>query len=269
MDYETIILKKEDHIATITLNRPERMNAVNPEMEREVVAALEDVSDDDDVRVVVITGAGRAFCSGADVRSILGGGAEEAALGGSAETMRRYLRGGFQKISLGLQKMEKPTIAMVTGAAVGAGCDFAFACDMRVGSENARFRNGFVRIGLIPGAGGTWLYTRLMGLGRGLEFLFTGDFLGAEEAERIGVLNKVVPAEDLERETMELARKIAKGPPIAIRLSKMQAYKALEVDLGTALEMAATCQALALSTEDYREGVTAFIEKREAQFKGI
>ena len=267
MDYETIILKKEGHIATITLNRPERMNAVNPQMEREVVAALDDVANDDDVRVVVITGAGRAFCSGADVASVLGGG-EESALAGSAESMRRYLRGGFQKISLGLQKMEKPTIAMVNGAAVGAGCDFAFACDMRVGSENARFRNGFVRIGLIPGAGGTWLYTRLMGLGRGLEFLFSGDFLGAEEAERIGVLNKVVPAQDLERETMELAQKIAKGPPIAIRLSKMQAYRALEVDLGTALEMAAACQALALSTEDHREGVTAFIEKREAQFKG-
>ncbi|MFQ5987683.1 MAG: enoyl-CoA hydratase/isomerase family protein [Dehalococcoidia bacterium] len=266
MDYETIILKKEGHIATITLNRPERMNAVNPQMEREVVAALDDVSNDDDVRVVVITGAGRGFCSGADVGTVIGG--EEPVLAGSVETMRRYLRGGFQKISLGLQKMEKPTIAMVNGAAVGAGCDFAFACDMRVGSENARFRNGFVRIGLIPGAGGTWLYTRLMGLGRGLEFLFTGDFLGAEEAGRIGVLNKVVPAEDLERETMELARKIAKGPPIAIRLSKMQAYKALEVDLGTALEMAATCQALALSTEDHREGVTAFVEKREAQFEG-
>ena len=267
MDYETIILRKEEHIATITLNRPERMNAVNQQMERELLAAVEDVAKDDDVRVVVITGAGRAFCSGADVGSVLGGEGETA-LTGSVEGMRRYLRGGFQKITLTLQKMDKPTIAMVNGAAVGAGCDFAFACDMRVGSERARFRNGFVRIGLIPGAGGTWLYTRLMGLGRGLEFLFTGDILEAEAAEKIGVLNKVVPVEELEKETMELARKIAKGPPIAIQLSKMQAYKALEVDLETALEMAAACQALALATEDHREGVTAFLEKREAQFKG-
>jgi len=226
MDYETILLKKEDHVATITLNRPERMNAVNPQMERELLGALQDVAQDEDIRVLVLTGAGRAFCSGAEVGGVIGERGVIAS-GGPVEGMRRYLRGGFQKITLTLQKMDKPTIAMVNGAAVGAGCDFAFACDMRVGSEGARFRNGFVRIGLIPGAGGTWLYTRLMGLGKGLEFLFTGDFLQAEEAERIGVLNKVVPAEELERETMELARKIAKGPPIAIQLSKMQAYKAL------------------------------------------
>ncbi len=267
MDFEAIILKKEDHIATITLNRPERMNAVNQQMEQDLVAALDDVALDDDVRVVVLTGAGRVFCSGADVGGLSGGGGQSG-LVGTPEGMRRYLRGGFQRVPLGLQKVDKPTIAMVNGAAVGAGCDFAFACDMRVGSENARFRNGFVRIGLVPGAGGTWLYTRLMGLGRGLEFLFTGDFLLAEQAERIGVLNKLVPADDLERETMELARKIAKGPPIAIQLSKMQAYKALETNLEAALEMAAACQAVALSTEDHREGVTAFLEKREAQYKG-
>ena len=268
MNYETIILKKEDHIATITLNRPQRMNAVNSQMVAELVAVLQEVAEDDDIRVGVITGAGRAFCSGGDVSGFAGGGGEETALSRTAEEVRRYLGSGFQKISLTLQKMEKPTIAMVNGAAVGAGCDLAFACDMRVGSENAKFRNGFVKMAAIPGAGGTWLYTRLMGLGRGLEFLFTGDFLMAEAAERIGVLNKLVPAEDLERETLELAQKLAKGPPIAIRLSKRQAYKALEVDLETALEMAATCQALALSTEDHREAVTAFREKREAEFKG-
>jgi enoyl-CoA hydratase/carnithine racemase len=266
MDFETIILKKEEHIATITLNRPERMNAVNDQMENELLKALDNVAGDDDIRVVVLAAGGRAFCSGADVGSLSRWGEETES--GSIDTMRRYLRGGFQKIPLVLQKMEKPTIAMVNGAAVGAGCDFAFACDMRVGSENAMFRNGFVRIGLIPGAGGTWLYTRLMGLGRGLEFLFTGDFLGAEEAHRIGVLNKLVPAEDLENETMELARKIAKGPPIAIRLSKMQAYKALQSDMETALEMAAACQALCFSTEDNKEGVNAFMQKREAEFKG-
>ena len=123
-------------------------------------------------------------------------------------------------------------------------------------------------MGAIPGAGGTWLYTRLMGLGRGLEFLFTGDFLGAEEAHRIGVLNKLVPADDLEKETLELARKIAKGPPIAIRLSKMQAYEALQTDMETALQTAAACQAICFSTADMVEGVTAFIQKREAEFKG-
>lgn len=266
MDFETIILKKEEHIATITLNRPERMNAVNSQMERELVEALADVAGDDDIRVVVLAAAGRAFCSGADI-GIFSQWTEETEAG-SIDTMRRYLRGGFQKIPLILQKMEKPTIAMVNGAAVGAGCDFTFACDMRVGSENAQFRNGFVRIGLIPGAGGTWLYTRLMGLGRGLEFLFTGDFLKAEEAYRIGVLNKLVPAAELEKETMKLARKIAKGPSVAIQLSKMQAYEALHTDMETALNLAAACQAICFSTEDNREGVDAFIQKREPEFKG-
>jgi len=273
MGFETIILKKEEHIATITLNRPQRMNAINADMEKELLEASDDVAEDDDIRVAVLAGSGRAFCSGADLGTpslqdqAASGGGEGSMGGGASEIMRRYVH-GIQKMVLALQKMEKPTIAMVNGAAVGAGCDLAFVCDMRVGSENARFRNGFVRIGLIPGAGGTWLYTRLMGLGRGLEFLFTGDFLGAEEAHRIGVLNKLVPADDLERETLELARKIAKGPPIAIRLSKMQAYEALQSDMETALQIAAACQAICFNTEDMLEGTTAFIQKREAEFKG-
>ena len=264
MDFETVILKKEGHIATITMNRPETMNALNIQMLQEMVAAIDEIARNDDVRVVVLTGAGRVFCSGADISE----GGKASGLSGTPVEMHRNLRNSYQKVALGLQRLDKPTIAMVNGAAVGAGCDFAFACDMRVGSEKARFRNGFVRVGLIPGGGGTWLYTRLMGLGRGLEFLFTGDFLEAEEAEHIGVLNKIVPAEDLERETMELAQKIANNPPLAVQMSKMMAYKALDSDLEAALEQAAACQALALSSEDHREGVDAFIKKREAHFKG-
>jgi len=263
MNYETITVKEKDHVATITLNRPEKMNAVNPQMVTELVAALQEVAEDPDVMVVVLTGAGRAFCSGRDHSGFPGGGGVERTPSQVAEQVRQV-----QKISLTLQKMGKPTIAMVNGVALGIGCDFAFACDMRVGSDNAYFGSGFVRVGAIPGAGGSWLYTRLMGLGRGLEFLFTGDFLSAEAAERIGVLNKLVPADDLEMETVKLAQKIAKGPPIAIRLTKRQAYKALEVDLETALEMASVGQAVAMSTEDYREATTAFREKREAKFKG-
>lgn len=264
MDFKTVILKKEGHIATITMNRPEMMNALNTQMLQEMVAAIDEIACNDDVRVVVLTGAGRIFCSGADISE----GGKASGLSGTPVEMHHNLRNSYQKVALRLQRLDKPTIAMVNGAAVGAGCDFAFACDMRVGSEKARFRNGFVRVGLIPGGGGTWLYTRLMGLGRGLEFLFTGDFLEAEEAEHIGVLNKIVPADDLERETMELAHKIANNPPLAVQMSKMMAYKALDSDLEAALEQAAACQALALSSEDHREGVNAFIEKREAQFKG-
>lgn len=264
MDYRNIILKKEGNIATITMNRPDKMNALNTQMLREMIAAIDEVDRDDGIRVVVLTGSGKVFCSGADISE----GGKASGLSGTPTEMHHNVRNSYQKVALGLQRLEKPTIAMVNGAAVGAGCDFAFACDMRVGSEKSRFRNGFVRVGLIPGGGGTWLYTRLMGPGRGLEFLFTGDFLEAEEAKRIGVLNRLVSADDLERETMDLAGKIAQNPPLAVQMSKVLAYKALDSDLEAALAMAAAYQALALSSEDYREGVAAFIEKREAQFKG-
>ena len=264
MDFETIIITKMEHISTIIMNRPDKMNALNTLMLHEMTSAIDGIARDDDVRVVVLTGAGRVFCSGADISE----DGKASGLNGTPTEMYHNLRNSYQKIALGLQRLEKPTIAMINGAAVGAGCDFAFACDMRVGSERSRFRNGFVKVGLIPGGGGTWLYTRLMGLGRGLEFLFTGDFLEADEAQRIGVLNKLVPEDNLERETMEMARKIANNPPLAVQMSKMMAYKALDADLEAALEQSAACQALALSSEDHREGVNAFIEKREAQFKG-
>ena len=264
MAYRNIILKKEGYIATITMNRPDKMNALDTRMLREMIAAVDELDQDDGVRVVVLTGSGKVFCSGADISE----GGKASGLAGTPTEMHHNVRNSYQKVALGLQRLDKPTIAMVNGAAVGAGCDFAFACDMRVGSEKARFRNGFVKVGLIPGGGGTWLYTRLMGLGRGLEFLFTGDFLEAEEAKRIGVLNRLVSANDLERETMDLAGKIAQNPPLAVQMSKVLAYKALDSDLEAALAMSAAYQALALSSEDYCEGVAAFIEKREAQFKG-
>lgn len=268
MDFATILLKKENWIATITLNRPDRLNAVTPKMAHELLAAIEDVDKDDEVRVLVLTGAGRGFCAGADVGGMTGGTQEGMGTARSAEEMRRYHSRVVGRICLGLQKLQKPTIAMVNGIAVGGGFDMALACDMRIGSKNTRFRNAFVKIGLFPGWGGTWLYPRVMGLAKALEYLFTGDFLEAEEAEKIGVLNKLVPSEDLERETMGLARKIAQGPPIAIRLMKLQAYKGLQMDLETALEMAAACETITLTSEDHKEGVAAFREKREAQFKG-
>jgi enoyl-CoA hydratase/carnithine racemase len=264
MSYETILLKKENHIATLTMNRPDKMNALTRKMLLEMVEAVADVAQDKDIRVMILTGAGKVFCSGAD----LSGGGWEAGLAGTPNELNYNIRTSYQKVSLGMQSMDKPTIAMVNGAAVGAGCDFAFACDMRVGTERSKFRNSFVKVGLIPGGGGAWFYTRLLGLGRGLEFMFTGDFMEAEEALRLGVLNKLVAGDKLESATMELAKKIASNPPLAVQMSKKLAYRALDVDLATALEMAAPCQALALSSEDHREGVAAFMEKRDGNFKG-
>ncbi|MCZ6891236.1 MAG: enoyl-CoA hydratase-related protein [Chloroflexi bacterium] len=270
-DFETLILDKDtdEHIARITLNRPERLNAVNDRMEHELVAAIEDVAEDDDMRVLVLTGAGRGFCSGADTRGLAGGGEQGIHAGErSAEEIRRNFRLP-QRMILGLHRMEKPTIAMVNGVAVGAGFDLACACDLRIGSPNARFMVAFVRIGLFPGYGGTWLYAKALGsVAKAAELLFTGDFMEAQEAHHHGLLNRLVDAEELEAATMEMARKIAKGPPIALRLAKLMLYKGLEFDLETAMQMAAAAETITLSSEDHKEGLAAFREKRPPEYTG-
>jgi enoyl-CoA hydratase/carnithine racemase len=263
MPFETILVEKKEGIAVLTLNRPERMNAMNEKMEAEFVQALYEADQDDEVRVLVVTGAGKGFCAGADMMRMPG---EERKPKG-AEELRRGFR-NIQGMILGLQRLEKPTIAMINGAAVGGGFDLACACDLRIGSENARFMVAFTRIGLFPGWGGTWLYPRIIGIAKAAEMLFTGDFLEAKDAERLGLLNKLVSAAELEKETMDLARRIANGPPVAIRLAKMQLYKGLNMDLETALKVAAACETITLTSEDHKEGVTAFREKRKAQYKG-
>jgi enoyl-CoA hydratase/carnithine racemase len=268
VEFENILVKKEKGIAVITLNRPNRLNAVTPKMAHELLTAVDEVDKDDDARVLVLAGAGKGFCAGADIGGMSDDAEQGMSVPRSAEGIRRYDSRVLGRITLGLHKMQKPTIAMVNGVAVGGGFDIALACDMRIGSKNARFMNAFVRIGLFPAWGGTWLYPRVMGLGKALEYLFTGDFLEAEEAERIGVLNRLVPAESLEKETMILASKIANGPPISIRLMKLLVYKGLGMDMETALEMAAACEGIAGTSEDHKEGVAAFREKRNAHFQG-
>jgi len=264
MEFETILLTKAEGVATITLNRPERLNALNRQMEHELVTAIEEVERDEAVRVVVLTGAGRAFCAGGDVGGLPGGRAEPP----SAEEIRQGFIHGTHRLILGLHRLQKPTIAMINGAAVGAGFDLTCACDIRYGSENARFMCAFTRIGLFPGTGGCWFYPRVMGLGRALEYLYTGDFIEAQEAKELGILNRLVPAAELEAVTMDLARRIAQGPPIAQRLAKLQTYKGLTMDLETALHMAAACETITLTSQDHREGVAAFREKRAPAYRG-
>jgi len=268
MSYETIILEKKDAIATITLNRPERLNAINPQMTQELASALDNVEADAGVRVLVITGAGRGFCAGADVGGMTGGAERDSSAAVTAEELRQGLIHSAGRVMPRIHKLQKPTIAMVNGSAVGAGFDLALVCDIRIGSEKSRFMNAFVRIGLFPGWGGTWLYPRVMGVGKALEYLYTGDFMEAEEAERLGVLNKLVKAEELEAETLAFARKIASGPPISLKLMKLQVYKGLGMDFETALQFAAACETITLSSEDHREGVAAFREKRQARYQG-
>ena len=259
----------DSHIARVTLNRPERLNALNDQMQLEVTDALTQAESDDDVRVVIITGAGRAFCAGGDLND-LGGSSDGSGAGwtsGNADEVRRSFRSA-QGMILGVQRCEKPVIAMVNGVATGAGLDLACACDIRIGTARSRFMSAYVRIGLFPGFGGTWLYPRTLGsLGRAAEMLFTGDFLEADEAYRLGFLNRLVDEEELEATTISMAERIAAGPPIAIRLSKLMLYKGLEFDLETAMKMAAAGETITLTSQDHVEGVTAFRQKRAAEYR--
>jgi enoyl-CoA hydratase/carnithine racemase len=266
--YRTVLVERRDEgIAWISMNRPDQLNAMSAELVAELGEALEWAAIDDTIRVVVLTGQGRAFCVGAD----LGGRSGEGHVEDDAPTAEEARLGfrGPHRLILGLHRMEKPTIAMVNGLAVGGGFDLACACDLRVGSRDSRFMVAYIRIGLFPGYGGTWLYPRALGsVPKAAELLFTGDWLEADEAHRLGLLNRMVDPEDLEGETMGLARRIAAGPPIAIRLSKNLLYRGLEYDLETALMMSASTETITLSSADHQEGLRAFREKRDPIFKG-
>jgi len=268
--YEHILLEKDadNYIARLTLNRPEKRNALNDQTMDELGNALEDVESDDSVRVLIITGAGRSFCAGGDLEALPGGSEPGAWASQNVDDIRRSFQ-RVQRFMLCLQRMEKPVIAMINGSAVGAGFDIACACDIRIGTPQARFMVAYVRIGLFPGFGGTWLYPRMLGsIGKAAEMLFTGDFLEAEEAYRLGFLNKLVPEEDLESATSEMAKKIAAGPPIAIRLSKLMLYKGLEFDLDTAMRMAAAAETITLTSKDHLEGTSAIRESRKPVYRG-
>ncbi len=270
-DYELILYQSDPatSIARLTLNRPDRLNAINDQMQVEIADAVAQADADPDVRVLIITGAGRAFCAGGDMNQ-LGGSANGNGSGwtsGNADQVRRSFRLA-QDMILGVQRCEKPVIAMVNGVATGAGLDLACACDIRIGTPRSRFMSAYVRIGLFPGFGGTWLYPRTMGsLGRAAEMLFTGEFLEAEEAYRLGFLNRLVDEDELEATTLAMAERIAAGPPIAIRLSKMMLYQGLEFDLETAMKMAAAGETITLTSQDHVEGVAAFREKRTAEYR--
>jgi len=264
MEFTTIKVQKEEGIAVVTLNRPHRRNALNEKMWEELSIALRDVAEDDGVRVMVLTGAGEAFSVGAD----LGRDEEREKIleEPSAEEIRRGLKRSHDVVRL-LAEMEKPTIAMVNGVAAGGGFDWALACDIRIGSERARFRS-YTQIGLIPGQGGAWLMVRAMGYPKAAEMMFTADIIDAREAERIGLLNRLVPAERLEEETLAMARRIAQNPPVAIRVGKLLLRKALEMSLDTSLEVAALSQPVCIFSEDHKEALNAFREKRQPRFTG-
>ena len=263
MNQDEILLSKEDAIVILTLNRTDKLNALTIDMVDRLPGIVEDIRMDDSLKVLIITGAGRSFCAGADVGRMGSGYFSRDRV----KTRREVTSPpGYQYLAL--SQLEKPTIAAINGIAVGAGISIALACDIRIASEQARFTAAWVKRGLIPDAGATYFLPRLLGISKALELMFTGDVVDAAEAERIGLVNRVVPHDDLMTVTRELARKIAEGPSVAIELMKRVAYMGLVQDLETQFNFESYAQRVCTRTEDHKEGIEAFMQKRQPQFKG-
>jgi len=267
MDYKTIVLEKKEGIATITLNRPDRLNALSSEMNRELWHAIEEIESDTSSRVLVLTGTGRAFCVGEDVKERPGDSVE---VRGRQTPLTKLSTGPRNLVRFAdtFRNMVKPTIASVNGFAVGQGLSLALSCDIRIVSEEAQFGAIWVRRGIPPESAGAYLLTQLVGPAKACELVFTGKMISAGEAKEIGLVNEVVPADQLQVATCELARSIAEGPPIAIGIAKMMLYQALETSLAVSSRLEFFGQDYSFNTEDREEGIKSFLEKRKAEFQG-
>jgi len=261
---KSFIYDVRDGVARITLNRPERLNALTFEVYRELTDAFAALQTEDSVRVVVITGAGRAFCSGGDVRDIIG-----ELQGRDAEELLEFTRGTCELVR-NMRALRKPVIASLNGTTAGAGACIALASDLRIASAEARIAFLFVKVGL-SGAdmGAAHLLPRVVGLSKATELLYTGDFIEADEALAIGLYNRVVPAAELEAETRALAERLARGPAFALAVTKEMLARESDVSLDAALELEAQAQAICMQHPDYREAYEAFVEKREPKFDGV
>jgi enoyl-CoA hydratase/carnithine racemase len=254
----------EGSIATIRLNRPERGNAFTFEMVREWAALLRDARTDDSVRVVVLTGTGdRAFCSGIDLGSISNANPTLTPL-----QRKSHLHDEIHQVALALEALDKPVIASINGAAVGAGLDMALMCDMRIAARSAKLSEGYIKVGLTPGDGGAYYLPRLVGTAKALELLLTGDFISADEAHRIGMVNRVVDDGDLGPATRALAEQIAAAPPVTVRMIKRSTYQSANADLRTSLDLISSHFAVVAATDDAAEALSAMQEKRVPRFHG-
>lgn len=260
---DEVIFERVDQVEVITLNRPDKLNALNNDILHALTKRFEELGQDDGARAVVITGEGRGFCTGADLTGGMGRPDAHTPVGMrlSAHSLSRMIRT--------MVEMEKPVIGAINGDAAGAGCNLALACDLLIASEKARFIQVFVRRGLVADAGGTYFLPRLIGLARAKELMFSGEAVDAARALELGMINRVVPEDALMDEAMELARKLAQGPTRAIGMIKRMLNRSFESDLGTALELEASLQGIAASTADVIEGVTSFLQKRPPDFKGM
>lgn len=258
MSFQNLLLEKEEHVAVITLNRPEVRNALDPVTWSEIRQAIKECRFDRDVRVVIITGAGgKAFASGADIRSLR-----------DRETLE-VLKGEAQESLNDIESLDKPVIAAIDGFALGGGCELAMSCDIRIATSRSKLGQPEVNLGIIPGAGGTQRLQRIVGIGKAKELIFTGDIISAQEAREIGLVNKVVEQpEELLPAAKEMARKIIAKGPVAISLSKAAINVGANTDIYSGLMFERFAQVIAFSTDDRIEGTTAFLEKRKADFKG-
>ncbi|MDO8671059.1 MAG: enoyl-CoA hydratase [Dehalococcoidia bacterium] len=268
MSYEHLLIEKNDGVGVITLNRPDRLNAFTTNMFHDLPEALTGMAIDPLVRVLILTGSGRAFCAGADLaEGIIAKSTDETAGRGQAANLAAYMR-ELQTLIYIIRRMGKPVIGAINGDAVGAGFSLALACDMRIVSAKARFGMVFSRIGLVPDLGGAYFLTHMVGTAKACELIMTGDVFDAAEAYRLGLVNKIVPPEELMSAALELAHKLAEGAPIATALAKDMIYKEANMDIAEALDYEATMQAMAMQTADHLEGVKAFKEKRKPVFQG-
>jgi 2-(1,2-epoxy-1,2-dihydrophenyl)acetyl-CoA isomerase len=261
--YETIQYEKSNGIAVISLNRPDVLNALNEKMGQELLDALRNVERDDEVHCLIITGKGRAFCAGEDIQNLR----RQYERGENPKLGERLLH-KYNPIIRRIRHMQKPVIAAVNGAAAGGGAGIAYSCDIRIASDNAKFLQAFIRVGLAPDSGTSFFLPRLVGFAKALELSLTGDELTSKDAERFGLVSKVVPAEQLMARARELAMKLAQGPTRAIGLTKRALNKSISSDLETVLEYESYLQGIAGATADHVEAVRAFFEKRKPTFKG-
>jgi 2-(1,2-epoxy-1,2-dihydrophenyl)acetyl-CoA isomerase len=263
MTYECLIYEVKDSIATLTLNRPDRLNALGGSLRDDLHDAITRSAADPEVRVMIITGAGKGFCSGGDVKAM-----SEAKAGKRERPLMEKIAPGRDRTLLAMREAPQPIIAAVNGAAAGAGMNLALGCDIRLASTAAKFSQAFVKRGLHPDWGGTYFLPRVVGMAKAAELIFTGAVIDAAEALRLGIVSQVLPPEELLPAARALAGAIAAGPPIAIRLAKRGLYRNAESDLRTALEYETFAQNTCFETEDAAEGIKAFVEKRAPQFRG-
>lgn len=259
MVLNTVTYEKNEGIGIITLTRSKSMNAISREFISELDQLFDEIARDDEISAVIITGSEKVFCAGADIKEVC-----EIRSPMEAHLFVTSVQLVFNKI----ERLDKPVIAAVSGLALGGGCELALACDLRIAAENATFGQPEIKIGVIPGAGGTQRLPRLVGLGRAKELLFTGDTIDAQEAYRIGLVNKVVPVEVLMSETKKMALKLTKQPPLALKTTKTVVNEGINMNIQSALALEARGFEILFSTEDQKEGMKAFLEKRKPIFKG-